>query len=292
MNNNEIPLEQEISLFDLWQKLQDGWRYVLAGATIGLLGAGVAGALIPPKYEAVAVLQVGKVAGAPVEAVVNAVERMKTSSFQFGVAERLGHQAWTDDLLSSFSSGGKHLSLQVVKATAAGPMPLIELKASGENEEKAKAIADATVLELANRHAEIAKPLLDKLNLDLIIAKEKLTSAERELEGITKLVTNVGVKDDRFAQLSLMAALRVQKEAETFAQRQSIIALETSLVAPATQPAKAIEAVFVTNRPASPKKGLLIALGLVGGGLAGVVVVFVTGAWRRERILGRGELAA
>ncbi len=292
MNNNEFVPEEEISLFDLWQRLQDGWRHVLGGAAIGLLGAGAAIALIPPKYEAVAVVQVGKVAGTPVEAVVNAVERMKTSSFQFGVAERMGHQAWSNDLLSSFSSAGKHLSLQVAKATAAGPMPLIELKATGESEEKAKAIADATVLELANRHADIAKPLVEKLNFDLLIAKEKLAGAEKELESITKLVANVGVKDDRFAQLSLMTALRVQKEAEAFAQRQAIMALENSLIAPATQPAKAIEAVFVTNRPVSPKKGLLIALGLVGGLLAGVVAVFVTDAWRRARARGRGELVA
>ena len=53
--------EDEINLFDLLDKLRSGWRYVAGGALIGLLGAGLAIAVIPPVYEAVAVIQVGQV---------------------------------------------------------------------------------------------------------------------------------------------------------------------------------------------------------------------------------------
>ena len=80
-----------------------------------------------------------------------------------------------------------------------------------------------------------------------------------------------------------MTGLRVQKASELFAQRQAIVALETALSAPATQPTKAIEAVFVTDKPVSPKKTLLLALGLIGGLLAGVVAVFFVDAWQRAK---------
>ena len=60
MNANDMIQEEEISLFDLWDKLREGWRYVAGGTAIGLLGAGLALTLIPPKYEAVAVVQVGQ----------------------------------------------------------------------------------------------------------------------------------------------------------------------------------------------------------------------------------------
>jgi len=291
MNENEFVQDDEVSLFDLWGKLRDGWRYVGVGSAIGVLSAIAAIALSQPKYEAIAVLQVGQVGGQPVESATNAVERMKTSSFQIGLAKRLDHQGWISDLQSSTSATGKYLSLQIVKATATSGVPLIELKASGDSPETAKKIADTTVQELAGRHAEIARPMTDKLRLDLTIAKEKLASAEKELEGINKLVANAGVKDDRFTQLSLMTALRVQKEAELFGQRQAIMALETALSAPATQPAKAIEETFVTDRPVSPKKGLSIALGLIGGLLAGVMSIFITDGWRRAKGRSKGELA-
>lgn len=296
MNENELVADDEFGLFDLWQTLQAGWRYVLGGVVIGVIGAGAMIVLTPAKYEAVAVVQVGQVGQVrqvdqggqmvevtshPVEPASQTIERMKTSAFQLGVAEKLGTQAWVADLRASTNATGKYISPQLMKGTIAGPSPLIELKTTGDSAEYAKNIASASVLELANRQAEIAKPMIDKLRLDLKIAREKLASVENELEVINKLVTNVGVKDDRFTQLSLMTTLGVQKKSELFTQRQLISALETALMPPATQSAKAIEEIFVTEKPVSPKKGMLIALGLIGGLLVGGISVFVIDAVRR-----------
>lgn len=298
MNENELAQDDEISLFDLWRKLQDGWRYVAGGMAVGVLGAGLAITLIPPKYEAIAVVQVGQVGqvaqaaqvglvgqvlSQPIEPATLTIERMRTSSFQLRVAEKLGSQLWIDDLRTSANATANYLSLQIVKSTLAGASPLIELRAKADSADNAKNIATVVVNELADRQAEIAKPMIDKMRLDLTIAKEKLASAEKELGGINKLVANAGFKDDRFTQLSLMTTLRVQKESELFTQRQMIMALETALTAPATQPAKAIEAVFVTDKPISPKKSLLLALGLIGGLLGGVIMVFIKDAWGRAK---------
>ena len=68
-----------------------------------------------------------------------------------------------------------------------------------------------------------------------------------------------------------------------FTLRQSVFALENSLLPPLTQPARLLEAIFVSQKAVSPKKGLLLALGLVGGLLAGVMSVFISGAWQRAR---------
>ena len=296
MNENELVADDEFGLYDLWQTLQAGWRYVLGGVVIGVIGAGAMIVLTPAKYEAVAVVQVGQVGQVrqvdqggqmvevtshPVEPASQTIERMKTSAFQLGVAEKLGTQTWVADLRASTNATGKYISPQLMKGTIAGPSPLIELKTTGDSAEYAKNIASASVLELANRQAEIAKPMIDKLRLDLKIAREKLASVESELEVINKLVTNVGVKDDRFTQISLMTTLGVQKKSELFTQRQLISALETALMPPATQSAKAIEEIFVTEKPVSPKKGMLIALGLIGGLLVGGISVFVIDAVRR-----------
>jgi LPS O-antigen subunit length determinant protein (WzzB/FepE family) len=298
MNENEMMQDDEISLFDLWERLRDGWRYVVGGTVLGLAGAGAALMILPPKYEAVAVVQVaqvgqityaqlGQVMQIPslnVEPATQAVERMKTPAFQTTVAKSLANQAWIDDLQQSANATARYLSLQLIKATSAqGASSLIEVKANGASPDEAKKIADASVNELSKRHSELAKPILEKMHSDLKIAKEKLVSAEKELEGINKLVASAAVKDDRFTQLSLMTGLRVQKESELFAQRQAIAALETALSAPSTQPTKAIEDIFVTDKPVSPKKSLLLALGLIGGLLAGVVMVFFVDAWRRAR---------
>ncbi len=297
MNQVQLTQDQEMTVFDLSQKLRGGWRHVVGGGAIGLLLAGLGIVLTPPRYEAVAIVQVGQIGqlsgtlslapSLPVEPPANAVERMKTAAFQSTIAEHLDDQAWIDALRASPSSGTKFLSAQVLKTTvdprAAASLSLIELKATGDSAENAKKAAEEAVSELARRHSEIAKPLIDKMQVDLMIAKAKLASAEKETESLTRSVANVAIKDDRFTQLSLMTSLRIQKESEFFNQRQIISVLEAAASPPATQPSGAIEPVFVTDKPVSPKKGLLLALGLIGGLFAGVVSVFASDASRRAR---------
>jgi len=301
MNENDMIQEEEISLFDLWDKLREGWRYVAGGTAIGLLGAGLALTLIPPKYEAVAVVEVGQVGQVaqvglvgqvttlPVEPTQLSVERMKTPTFQMAVAQGAGIQDWIDALRRSATAGNDYLSLQVSKATVGqNAAPLMELKAKADSIENARRIAEVAIQELGKRQSEIAKPAIDRMQADLAIAKEKRQRAEEDLGSLSKLVATAGIKDDRFTQLSLMNSLRLQKESELFFQRQLVAALEGALGPPATQPAKAVEPVFVSEKPVSPKKALLLVLGLVGGLLAGILAVFVADAWRRSRRQRRG----
>ena len=289
MNENEVLQDDEISLFDLWEKLREGWKIVGGGTALGIAGALLAIAVTPPKYEAVAVVQVGqvgqvKVSGLPVEAPIQTVERMKTPAFQRRVAEALGDEEWLGSIARSSSGTTKDLALQIIKATA-GPdqIPLIELRASGSTQVAAQKKAEAVVGHLIRAHDALAQPALTRMRADLAINREKLTSAERDLENLSKLVASASVKDDRFTQLALMTTLRIEKEAETFTHRQMILALETALGAPATQPATTIEAVFASDKPVSPKKSLLTALGFIGGLLIGVMSVFLADAWRRAR---------
>jgi len=206
-----------------------------------------------------------------VEPATQAIERIKAAAFQQSVNE-------------SMKSGSGVITAQLIKSTATqGPSALIELKAIARSPDVAKKTVEVSVQELAKRHAEISKPSVDRLVTEANMAQEKLAQAEVELEGLNRLSASVGIKDDRFTQLALITSLRLQKESEIFSQRQMVVSLKAAMSPPMTESAKAIEAVFVSGQPVSPKKGLLLVLGLVGGLLVGVMWVFVSGAWRQAR---------
>lgn len=304
MNDNEMLQGGEVSFAELWEQLCCRWKAVVGSLALGIAGAVAGIALIPPKYEAVALIQVGqvgqlgqlgqvKMGGHPVEPPAAAVERMRAPSFQRRVAEAVNDQGWLQDIERSATATTKTFALQVIKGTV-GPdqVPLIELRAGADSPEAAKRKAEVAVAELIKAHAELALPTLARMRSELAINREKLAGAERDLAALTKVAVT-GVKDDRIPQLALMlASLRIQMEVETLGLRQVIIALETALGSPATQPAHAIEEVFSPEKPMSPKKGLLLTLGSVGGLLAGVVWVLVAYAWRRNReFLARASLS-
>ena len=153
LSENEMIQDDEISLFDLWEKLRKGWKAVVGGVALGIGGALLAIALIPPRYEALAVVQVGllgqvgqfKISGQPVEPPIQAVERMKTLAFQRRVAEVLGDQKWLDQITRTGTT--KALEVQVIKVTANLEVPLIDMRVGADSGEFALKKAKAVIAE-------------------------------------------------------------------------------------------------------------------------------------------------
>lgn len=277
MNQNTFEQEQddELNLFQAFEKLRDGWRVIFGAFLLCVFGAIALIFVLPEKFEAVSVVQVAQVNGSPVEPTPHAVERMKTPMFQLRAAKVIGDDSWASSLMSS-ASATSALSIQPIKTAP----NLIELKASATTGKHAVAKVEAMVAELVASQKALADPTLARMRNDLTIAKEKLARAEKEMESIGKLMGTTTVKDDRFTRLSLMTSVRLQKEQEIFGQRQAILGLETALAAPATQPAMALEGTFVSDRPVSPKKTLILAVGGLLGLVLGAMLVFFLEAWR------------
>lgn len=297
MSESESLQGDEISLFDLWEKLRDGWLAVVGGAVLGIAVAVLAIFLIPPKYEAVAVIQIGLI-GSPgreiqgvnsvaVEPPSQAVERMRTPAFQIRAASAAGDLAWQENLSVSNSGATDDLRLQVIKGTVAqGQTPLVELRAVGRTPEIAKKKAEVSIAQLRAAHEGLAAPLLAKMTAELKVLKEKLAISEAESSRLAKMASTAAGVEERLSPMTLMANVRGHKGTEL---RQSILGLEMALGIPATQPTKLLEEIYVSAKPIAPKKNLLLALGLIGGLLGGVVWVFIADAWRRARTVPKGR---
>ena len=274
MRETDDFVEDEVSLFDLWGMLRGGWRLVFGSVVLGVLGAVAAIAFIAPQFEAVALLQTGTVSGSMIEEPTTALERLRSPSFLREIAVEVGDSAWVDQIDAGVQ--GRTLVAKIQKATPS----MIEVRVVTGSPDSSKKIAELSTARLIRRQTELASRVVAKVEFDISVLKEKLGKSESDLTVLSKAIDPTNVKNDTFSQLSLLTSLRMQRESDSFALRQSIYALENSLLPPLTQPARVLEDIFVSNKPVFPKKGVLLAMGLVAGLLVGVMLVFVSGAWR------------
>ena len=277
MRETDDFVEDEVSLFDLWGMLRGGWRLVFGSVVLGVLGAVAAIAFIAPQFEAVALLQTGTVSGSMIEEPTTALERLRSPSFLREIAVEVGDSAWVDQIDAGVQ--GRTLVAKIQKATPS----MIEVRVVTGSPDSSKKIAELSTARLIRRQTELASRVVAKVEFDISVLKEKLGKSESDLTALSKAIDPTNVKNDTFSQLSLLISLRMQRESDSFALRQSIYALENSLLPPLTQPARVLEDIFVSNKPVFPKKGVLLAMGLVAGLLVGVMLVFVSGAWRLAR---------
>lgn len=279
MNGIELmQVEDEVSLFDLWEKVRGGWRLVVGGTVLGAMIGCLAIVMVAPKYEAVSTLQIGMIAGKEMEAATTTLERFKSSAFLLEAATLAGVEKLFERISLGDSGGGDFVKAQLVKGTA-----LIELKTTGNTTESARKLNDVLIQQLVQRHEDLGAPLKEKLKSDIALTKEKLKTVEQELSELSRLSNVTTSKDAQFSPVSLLVSQKIQKQSEVFGLRQQLTNMELMQIAPATQKTQAIEAPFVPVKPASPKKTLLLALGLIGGLLLGIVTVFVRDGWIRAR---------
>lgn len=277
MRETEDFEDDEISLFELLEKLRQTWRYVVGGVVVGVIAALAAMGSIPERYEAVALLQTGRVAGTVIEEAPTMVERLKSSSFHLELAQEIKDLNWVDQI--NRGGGADVLSAIMPKTTPS----LVEVRVRAKSPALAVEIADKATSSLIKRHDALSAQVLKKVHFDLDVAKEKLASTEHDIQLLTKTLASTNVKDERFSQLSLLTSVKMQKDSELYNLRQAVYALEASLLPPATQPARVLEKIFVPSKPISPNKRLILTLGTLGGLLVGAMVGLVSGAWRQAR---------
>lgn len=275
MDNNEGMYEDEISLFDLWEKLRAGWKSIFGGACLGGLAAGVVVLVVAPKYEAASVLQIGLIAGKEIESATMTLERFRSQTFFLEAAKQGGFQVAADQVALGEGLVGDYVKVQILKGTS-----LLEVKTYGDTPESSKKLNDVLIRQLEQRHDLLGEPLKEKLKSDIALTRERLNVVEQELAVLSE-VNYKDAKDVQFSPVSLLMSQKIQKQSEIFGLRRQLTDLELMQIAPATQKTQMLEAPFVVMKPVSPKRNLLLTLGLVGGVLLGVFIVLVKNSWVR-----------
>lgn len=278
--------QDELSLRDLWRILISQRRWLLGLPFVCVLLAAVGVFIAKPKWEATAVIQIGQVGQSGVgqgsqliEPPLRAIERMKMKSFEDDVLTALKIPVEVDDPVAKLFRST--LSLKALGAT-----DLIQVKVRAVSRDQAQTWANAVVDRLREVHERLAQPTIDRLRKQQSELKKQMQIIEEERKNLLTIVSKSSETsgDSRFSANLLLSNLLLQKNAELRDFEMRRLAADEQLTSVRTYPTSLIDRIYVPEKPASPKKLLIVMLSAVLGLILGVVVALLRNYWQSTKV--------
>lgn len=294
LNNKTENAADEVSIWIVIEYIKSGWRWLVCGLIVGLVSAIGFLAVVPAQYEAIAIIQPATVGLSPVTTTMTMTTTTKGADVE-SAAQTLEHLKlatfYTDQLVNACDIQSKANSRQALamamKPNLVKGNGLIQISYRAASPAIAEACVAGVVNQLAKVQAEIAAPLLKRLEEQRQITKQQLDDAERFQNQIEKRVLTMDPSGAQFSQSMLLLSAALSKKEEISKLKKAFAEQSVLLSEPFTQPTKLFEPIYVSDRAVFPKKGITIAVGLLSGLFLGLLTVFVSGSWRRFKANGK-----
>lgn len=279
--SNEVmhpePESDEINLWDLLEVVKSGWRWLVGGVGIGLIGAVAVVLFAHSEYEATALVQPAIVGakGAEVEPVGLTLERLKLPTF------------YSDELVKlceiKSTVNPKDVLAKAVKPTLVKGNSLIQLTYRAPSPQVAASCLAGVVARITQSQAEIAAPIIETMTQQLQLTGQQLSEASKFEGQLEKRVLNLDPSDTKFNQSILLLNATLSKREEIARLRKQYADQALQLMPPITQPAKLLEPIYAPEKAVFPKKSITVLAGFFGGGVVGLLGLLLSLSWRRYR---------
>ncbi|TXT20959.1 MAG: hypothetical protein FD134_2801 [Gallionellaceae bacterium] len=268
---NEENSGDEVSLLELIKVLLR-YKWLLLG--LPFVGAVLALILVSfvlrPTWEASAVLeigrvgQVGQVGQVLVEPASNVVTRMMLPSFAKG---SMVYAEVSPDTLNEAQGLYKTLKAVQVKGSE-----LVEVKVRGFSEGMARKLMQASIAHLQKKHTEMMSVSIERVKKQLRLLDEDIRNVGAEAELLKKKL--LASHNWNAFDATLSATLLKDKSMQLRSMIQEKLLLEEQLTPSRSYTTRMIDDIYVSEEPVSPNKPLIVALAILAGLLAGVLVAF------------------
>lgn len=265
LRSYEFDSQSEFNLSDVTNFVQGNFRYLIGGILLGAIIAFALAVLLPKQYEAKALIKIGQIGNIdkislPIEPALQVVDRIKSQSFQDAVLEAIGVSTISDDnqLVDQFR---KNLNVRLEKSE------LISLNLKAFSRTEAEIIMLQVVKQLNFTHNTLMKPTVWRLKAELDSVNDELKVAETESKQLLKTLEMQSDKntDTRFSQTVLLNSLRISKDQEFRALKDTKRLLEEKLSPERTFATHLLGNVEVAKKPVFPKYGIFIPAGMFFG---------------------------
>ncbi len=265
-------LEDEISLKDILDFLIGSWKTIMLGGVIGgLLGLGYA-VTTPANYQATANIEVGKVAGADVEAPAVLVEKLKIPTYY-------SQKTYVACNVRGAVEAGEVIA-KTLKPTLSKTAPIITISYKEKSPENAKKCLESVLQDIRTNQGLLAKSIFEGKTNELLNLKLRLESAEKITKVLLNKNANLDFSDPKFSAYALLLATTLNKEKEILDLRNQIRNLENLLVEPQTKEAFFTTPIYAPEQKVSPKTRNILIVNLFGGLFLGLMFVVVQRVYR------------
>lgn len=266
---NDITQDDEISLADILGFLQESWTTLAGVGVAGLLAAGGFLAAVPAQHEAEVMIEMAQIRGGgpngtvtlnPIEPAPLLIERLKNPN------------SYTPEAIQACAGGDARLSgaglARLVKATIPRNVNLVaQLKVRRATPALAEQCAKGLFEMIRGQQAELVKPQRDEMRSTLSALVNRFSENQ-----------NYVLKAEK---AGLYNVIYLARRDESMYLIQQIDELQRALMRDAN--ARLVSPVYATPEPVSPRSGLTLALGAMGGLLAGLLFAVGRRVLRQHR---------
>jgi uncharacterized protein involved in exopolysaccharide biosynthesis len=269
-------LANEISLKDTIIFFLESWKLIAICGVVGGLLATVYAFVLPAKYMAIANIQVAKVAGADIETPGALLEKIKMPMYYTATSYSACNMM---DNIESGESIAKNINPVLLKAA-----PIIKISYISDSPEDATRCIDGIFSEIRRSQNLLANPILEIKKSQLTVLKKKLDDVEKVIKILPNKNLNLDFSDSNFSSYNIFLSVRLIKENEIKELRTQINELEISLAEPYTKDAFLTTPIYASRYKVSPKRSLILMIGLVVGLFLGALFTISKRSWLALKI--------
>ncbi len=257
--------DDEISLKDIIDFFAESWIVILlSGFAGGVFGLSY-GLIQPSMYQAIANIQVAKVAGADVEMPAILVEKLKMPMYY-------SEKTYVACNVMEKSEPGEVIA-KTLKPTLSKTAPIITISFKEASPEDAKKCLESVLEDVKANQSLLAKPIFESKNKQLVNLRLKLEAAQNVLRSLPKQNSGFDFSDSKFSASTLLLATTLSKDKEIKELQTQINDIEISLIEPQTKEAFLTTPIFAPHQKVSPKRAMILLGGLIAGLCIGLILM-------------------
>jgi capsular polysaccharide biosynthesis protein len=266
-------LQEESSVFDVFQPLIQKWKWIVAGVLTGLLVAAGVTAISKKQYQTSVILQIGAVQDKQIEDSNTVVEILNSDSFHQTVAKRLKLNLTSRQLAKNI-----HAETNLTRYS-----PLVSVTVLSDSPEGAVRLAETVFEVIDERHQPMFDQKMSYYNQFQKMLEDKVKAFDDDLNQLKEEQASLASKGDLSTKILLQArigdreteALSVKRELrDLLAFSSSVHSHSTNMVSPPVQP----------QRPVKPNLRLNLVIAFLVSLFAMVSFILISDQYRKATL--------